>query len=301
MRKLSTFLLFSLLFLGTYTLSAQRDFSKVEIKTIPVSDQIYMLQGSGGNIAVLTGADGVFMIDDQFAPLTEKILAAIAKISEPPVKFLINTHWHGDHTGGNENMGKAGAVIVAHDNVRKRMSEEQLMVAFGRTVPPAPADALPVITFSKDIHFHWNEEHVFIFHVHHAHTDGDVIVHFTKANVMHTGDTYFKGRFPFYDVSSGGSVEGLIESANKLLFIADDETVIIPGHGDLSNKKELTEYRDMLIVMRDRVKEAIASGKSFEEIEALGLAEDLADPWGQGFINAKKFVSILYSDLTREE
>ena len=301
MRKLSTFLLFSLLFLGTYTLSAQRDFSKVEIKTIPVSDQIYMLQGSGGNIAVLTGADGVFMIDDQFAPLTEKILAAIAKISEAPVKFLINTHWHGDHTGGNENMGKAGAVIVAHDNVRKRMSEEQLMVAFGRTVPPAPADALPVITFSKDIHFHWNEEHVFIFHVHHAHTDGDVIVHFTKANVMHTGDTYFKGRFPFYDVSSGGSVEGLIESANKLLFIADDETVIIPGHGDLSNKKELTEYRDMLIVMRDRVKEAIASGKSFEEIEALGLAEDLADPWGQGFINAKKFVSILYSDLTREE
>ena len=183
-------------------LAAQRDFSGVEIRTIPVADGVYMLMGSGGNIGLSVGEDGPFVVDDQFAGLTEKILAAIAAVSDGSVRFVLNTHWHGDHTGGNENLGKAGAMIVAHENVRKRMNPDEFLEVMERS-QQAPPDALPVVTFSDAVTFYWNGEEIRAFHVEHAHTDGDAIIHFVNANVIHMGDTFFNGIFPFIDFASG--------------------------------------------------------------------------------------------------
>jgi len=279
---------------------AQRDFSKVEIKAEQVSDNIYMLVGSGGNIGVCVGDDGVFMIDSQFGPLSEKISKAIAELSTKPIKILFNTHWHGDHTGGNENFGKKDAMIIAHDNVMERMSTEQKR-AFRKPTPAAPKVAQPIITFNDKMSFHLNGEDILIFHFHHGHTDGDAIVYFPKSNVIHMGDTYFKGRFPYIDLGSGGDVEGVLKTINEVLFLADEDTKIIPGHGALSNKEELMEYRDVITICRDRVKKAIASEMTLEEIKASNLTKEYDEDWGGGFINPEKFVEILYADLTKEE
>ena len=278
---------------------AQRDFSKVEIKTEQVSDNIYMLVGSGGNIGVCVGEDGVFMIDSQFGPLSEKISKAIATLSTKPIKILFNTHWHGDHTGGNENFGKKDAMIVAHDNVKERMSTEQKR-AFRKPTPAAPKVAQPVITFNDKMSFHLNGEDILVFHFHHGHTDGDAIVYFPKSNVIHMGDTYFKGRFPYIDLGSGGDVEGVLKTINEVLFLADEDTKIIPGHGALSNKEELMEYRDVITICRDRVKKAIASDMTLEEIKASNLTKEYDEEWGGGFINPEKFIDILYADLTKD-
>lgn len=280
---------------------AQGNFDKVEITYEKVSESIYMLQGAGGNIALFTGGDELFMIDGQFAPLSEKISNVISDIADKPIRYLANTHWHGDHTGGNENFAKKGATIVAHKNVRERMSTEQTIQAFGRKVPASPEDALPVITFEDDISFYIGEEQVYAFHVHNAHTDGDAIVYFMNSNVIHLGDTYFQGKYPFYDVSSGGSIDGLIKSANEVLFLINDATKIIPGHGKLSNKKELTTYRDMLKELRDIVQQAINKDMSIEEIKAAKLTKHLDEQWGTGFIKPEKIVDIIWTDLTREK
>ncbi len=278
---------------------AQRDFSKVEVTTVRVSEGVYMLMGAGGNLGVSVGNDGVFLVDDQFAPLTEKIKAAIAAISDGPIRFVLNTHWHGDHTGGNENMGEAGALIVAHENVRKRMSVEQFIEAFGRKVPPSPVGALPVVTFTDAVTFHLNGDELHAFHVPPAHTDGDAIVHFRKANVLHMGDLYFNSLFPFIDLSSGGSVDGMIEAADRALALADENTKIIPGHGELSDRQGLERFRDMLITVRDRIKKAISEGKSLEQVKASKPTAEFDEVWGKGFLNPDRFVEILYSDLSR--
>ena len=237
----------------------------IQIKAEKVTDQIYMLKGRGGNIGLFIGEDAVFMIDDQFAPLTPKILAAIKEITPKKVSYLINTHWHGDHTGGNENMGKEGALIVAHDNVRKRMSVES--VRRGRTVPAAPKVALPVITFDKDLTFHINGDDVLASHVHNAHTDGDAFIYFANNNVLHTGDSFFNTGFPYIDLTSGGSIDGYIEGMKKMLLIVDENTKIIPGHGNMATKKDLETYLDMLNILRSRVQAEIDKGKSVEEVK----------------------------------
>ena len=236
----------------TIALAAAQDFSKIEIKTEKLSDTLYMLIGAGGNIGVSVGADSVFVIDDQFAPMTPKIEAAIKKLTAKPVQFVLNTHWHFDHTGGNENFGKAGAIIMAHDNVRKRMSSEQFITFLRAKSPASPALALPVITFAQEMTMHLNGEEIFAFHVPNAHTDGDTIVHFRKNNVIHMGDTFFNGFYPFIDTSSGGTPEGMIATADKVLALSDDKTRIIPGHGPLSNKAELKVFRDMLATVSAR-------------------------------------------------
>jgi len=276
---------------------AQRDFSKVEIKTEKVADNIYMLVGSGGNIGVLVGEDGVFMIDSQYSPLSEKISKAIAELSDQPVKILFNTHWHGDHTGGNENFGKKDALIVAHENVKARMSTEQKR-PFNRTTPAAPKVAQPAITFDKEMTFHLNGEDILIFHFHHGHTDGDAIVYFPKSNVIHMGDTYFKGRYPYVDLGSGGSVDGVLKTINEVIFLADDDTKIIPGHGSLSNREELIEYRNVIMLIRDRVKKAIASGMTLEEVKASNLTKEFDEDWGAGFIKPGRLMDIFYSDFS---
>lgn len=274
------------------TINAQR-FDKVEIKTTKLSDHTYMLEGAGGNIGISVGEDGVFVIDDQFAPLSEKILTAIKALSDKPLKFLVNTHYHGDHSGGNENMTKAGATIIAHDNVKKRLEAKQ------RDGSYQAKEALPVITFNDKLNIIINDESIAVFHVANAHTDGDALLYFTESNVLHTGDTYFNGRYPYIDLSSGGSVEGYIEAAKRGLMVIDDETKIIPGHGELSNKEEYKTFLAMLETLRTSIQKAIDEGKTEDDIKSdeslTKTYDDLG--YGIGFINSEKIRLTFYTSL----
>ncbi|MDO9459175.1 MAG: MBL fold metallo-hydrolase [Alphaproteobacteria bacterium] len=286
--------------LGTAMLTpalAQQDFSKVEITTTKLSDTLYMLMGAGGNIGVSAGADGVYLIDDQYAPLSEKIMAAVKAISDKPVKYVVNTHWHGDHTGGNENFGKAGATIIAHEAVRARMAKGGELAAFKMAVPPAAAGALPVITFDDMIALHQNGETARVIHVDPAHTDGDAIIHWPSANVIHTGDTFVNGVFPFVDTSSGGKLDGIIKSADTVLALADDKTKIIPGHGPLATRADLVRFRAMVVTVRERVTAAKAAGKTAEEWAASKPLADLDADWGKGFLPVDKFTQIVFDAI----
>jgi cyclase len=278
-----------------------QDFDEVKIVTEKVAGNISMLQGKGGNIGVCAGDDGVFLVDDQFAPLTEKIKTAISKISDKNIRFVINTHWHYDHVGGNENMGEAGAVIVAHENVRQRMSTDQFIAFFNAKIPAYPKAAQPIITFSQDIRFHLNNEEIQVFHIKNAHTDGDAVIFFKKANVIHTGDIYFAGIYPFIDVSSNGSVDGIINAAKHIISLIDDNTKIIPGHGPMSNKAEFAVYIQMLEDLRNRVSKHISMGKTLMEIQGLTPSKDYDAEWGDGFLPPDKFIQILYEDLLKSK
>ena len=266
-----------------------QDLSKVEIKSEQVAPGVAVLFGAGGNIGVSYGEDGTILIDDQFAPLTEKIQMAVSTLGAQPVKFLVNTHWHYDHTGGNENLGKAGAVIMAHDNVRVRMAAGQ-----GDQKPSAKV-ALPVVTYADGLKLHLNGEEVRVMHMPAGHTDGDSIVHWTKSNVIHMGDLFFlKMSFPFVDASSGGNVRGVIAAADKVLAMADDQTKIIPGHGAVATKADLKQYRDMVAQIVAKVETSAKAGKTLEQIKA----ERPADGYGvkaDGFITADRFVETVYN------
>jgi glyoxylase-like metal-dependent hydrolase (beta-lactamase superfamily II) len=280
--------------------SGQQDFSKVQIQTVDVAPGVHMLVGSGGNIGVSSGSDGVLIIDDQYAPLTEKIRAAVSAIRTDPIRFVVNTHWHGDHTGGNENLGGAGAVIVAHENVRRRMSTEQISEFFKRTTPASPKVALPVLTFTENVSFHVNGDELYVFHVDPAHTDGDSVIHWKKANVFHMGDLFFSGGFPFIDLESGGSLDGVIAAADKVLALANDASKIIPGHGPLSTKNDLTAYRDMLKTIRSRIHSQVTSGKSLDEVKASRPTKEWDDTLGKGFINGERFTEFAYRSLSKK-
>ncbi len=290
-----------LVFSACVSIAQERDFSKVEITTIPANDNIYMLAGSGGNLGVCVGEDGVLLIDDQFAPLTDKIYEAIAKLTDQPVRLLINTHYHYDHVGGNENIGKKGSVIISHENVRKRMSTEQFITFFQKKIPPYPHKAMPIITFTRDITFHVNGEEIDVFHVTNAHTDGDAVVYFKNANVLHTGDIYFNTIYPFIDTSAAGSVDGVIKAVRQILTMIDDETKIIPGHGPMSSKKELQTYVDMLVSISERVRARVKEGKTLEEVIADKPTAEFDGKLGKGFLTPDNFVKILYTDLSREK
>jgi glyoxylase-like metal-dependent hydrolase (beta-lactamase superfamily II) len=278
---------------------AQDDMKDVEIGIHKAGEGVYMLTGSGGNMGLSVGDDGAFLIDDQFAPLTEKIKAAIGSVTDRPIRFLVNTHWHGDHTGGNENLGAAGTLIVAHENVRNRMSVEQFVAAFDSRSAPAPEAALPVITFTDQVTFHWNDDVLRVIHVDPAHTDGDSIIYFTEANVVHMGDVYFNGMYPFIDASTGGSMDGMIAAADRALALIRKDTTIIPGHGPISNVRELRDYRGMLVKVRDRVRPKIAAGKSRDEVIAARPTADLDATWGGGFLKADVWVGIVYDSMTK--
>jgi len=274
---------------------AQQDFSKVSIKTTKVAEGIYLLEGAGGNIGVSVGEDGVVVIDDEFAPLTPKIQAAITAISPKPIKFVLNTHWHGDHTGGNENMAAAGAVIVAHDNVRKRMSVGQFMEIMKTQVPPAPPKALPIVTFSTDVTLHLNGEDIHVISVGPAHTDGDAIVVFPKAKVVHMGDCFMTVSYPFVDLGSGGTYDGFVAAAEKVLGMVDDSYKIIPGHGALSVKADLKGWHDMLAAIRARVKKLADAGKPLDAIQKQKPTAEWDDKWGKAFIKPDQVVEFAFT------
>ncbi len=291
--------LISLLVVGLLGLSipAAAAEEEVTIKTLQIRDGVYMLVGQGGNIGLFIGEDGTFLIDDQFAPLTPKHLEAIRAAGGEVPKFLINTHYHADHTGGNENLGKAGTVIFSHDNVRERMTMETVIEAFNMTTPPQPKAALPVVTFSTDITFHLNDDTLHAFHVPRAHTDGDSVIHFKNANVIHSGDVFFNGFYPFIDVDHGGTVKGMVEAADAVLALADGETKIIPGHGPLGDRAQLQAYRDMLATAYERLSQLKAKGMSIEEAVAEKPLADLEERWGKGMFSGEKWISLVYEGL----
>jgi glyoxylase-like metal-dependent hydrolase (beta-lactamase superfamily II) len=276
--------------------AAQQDFSKVEIKTERLAPGVAVLFGAGGNIGLSYGEDGNVLIDDQYAPLTDKVAAAIAALDPDPVKFVINTHWHGDHTGGNENFGKRGAVILAHDNVRTRMTSEQVMKALNMTVPPSPKDALPVVTFGDGVTLHVNGDTLHVIHLAHAHTDGDALVHWQKADVLHMADAFMhRETFPFIDLGSGGSIDGLIAAANRGLAFARPSTRIIPGHGPVATRAELVAYRDMLVDVRAKVAAAIAAKRTLAQLQATKPVARYGMP--DGFVKPDQFVEAVYTSL----
>ena len=294
MKSLRKLMLPFLCFFGV--LIYAQNFDDVTIQTHKLSGNVYMLVGYGGNIGVSVGEDGVFVIDDQFAALTPKIVAAIKTLSDKPIKFLANTHWHGDHTGGNANLNKLGATIIAHDNVRKRLEETP-----NRDKSMRPKEALPVITFNDKLSVHINGEKIKIFHVHAAHTDGDALLYFTKSNVLHTGDVYFNGMYPYIDLNSGGSVNGYIEAVKQTLKLINDETIIIPGHGKVSNKKEYQIFLTMLETLKANVLTEIANGKTEDEVAAnkaiTKVYDDLGYSWN--FISSEKIRRSFYKSLKK--
>ncbi len=276
---------------------AQVNFDTVQVRAVPAGTGLYMLTGAGGNIGVSVGASGAFLVDDQFAPLSQKILAAVRALTDQPVRFVVNTHWHGDHTGGNENLAAAGVVVVAHENVRVRMSSEQFIAALNSRSPPAPPRALPIVTFGAGVTFHLNGDDIHVVHVGPAHTDGDAIIHFSRANVLHMGDLFFNGRYPLVDLSSGGSFEGLIAALTTALRYANDSTRIIPGHGPLAGRADLVRYRDMLATIRDRVAALIRQGRSREQVIAARVTAEWDERLGNATIKPDMLVGFAYDSM----
>ncbi|MGH9579625.1 MAG: MBL fold metallo-hydrolase [Terriglobales bacterium] len=277
---------------------AQLDFDKVEIKVQKVAGSVYMLAGAGGNIGVSVGEDGILIVDDQFAPLASKIQAALKGIADQPVKFILNTHWHGDHTGGNAAFSKQGT-IVAHENVRKRLAAGG-STRFGK-LEPAPREALPVITFSERATVHLNGEDIRAIHFPHGHTDGDSVIYFTQSNVVHMGDDFFNGIFPFIDVDSGGSVKGMIANVDQVLADLPADVKIIPGHGPMASKQDLTAFVEMLRGTSAAVQAALQQGKTLKQMKQEKVLAAWDEKWGKGFLNLDAFTEILYADLSRTQ
>lgn len=263
-----------------------QDWDNIEITTTKVTDDLYMLMGEGGNLGVSIGEDGVFLIDDQYAPLTEKILAAIRELSSDDIHFAFNTHYHGDHTGGNENLGKEGIDIVAHDNVYKRLSESG-----------SAKEALPIISFNDELTFHMNGLHIKTKHYHSAHTDGDSIVYFEGKNVIHMGDTMFNEAYPYVDVPGGGSWKGLLNVVAETLTHIDDQTQIIPGHGPLTNKAGLEIYQAALLDIDSILRPLAKQGLSLEDVKKLAPLEKYDGDYGNGFMDPDTFIGIVYVDI----
>ena len=281
----------------TAQLSAQ-DFSKIELKTSHAGGAVYMLEGTGGfaggNIGVSAGPDGILIVDDQLKQMPDKINAALAKIGSGKLRFILNTHWHGDHTGGNAKLSKQ-ATIISHNNVRKRLMSEQTN-SF-RTSPAQPKEAWPLITFDHSLSLHFNGEEIQFIHYPNGHTDGDGVVYFTKSKVAHLGDHFFAGAFPYVDIKTGGNAFSLTKNIGEIIQRLPDETVVIPGHGALSDMQGLKDYHQMLLATTSYVKDLAEEGKSVDEIKALGLPKKWAS-WGKDFIDEAAWITLIFESLT---
>jgi len=289
-------LLLIALFLITISSATAQD-KKVEFTTIQLSDTVYMLMGRGGNVGISTGEDGLYIIDDQVRPVTEGLLKAIRKISDKPIRFVINTHYHADHTGGNETIGGAGALIIAHDNIHKRMTTEQVSIFMNNTTPPYAKAALPVVTFNDRMSLHFNGETATAYYVANGHTDGDSIIHFPVSNVIHMGDMYFNGLYPYVDLDAGGSVQGMVLAAELALSMADESTRIIPGHGPLAMTEDLKDYRDFLIKASTNVQALIDQDMDLQQIIAAKPTQEWDESLGKVWIKPAQFVTFIYNSL----
>jgi glyoxylase-like metal-dependent hydrolase (beta-lactamase superfamily II) len=276
---------------------SQQNWDSIQVTSQQVKENIYMLKGSGGNIGVLTGPDGIVMIDDQFLQLGKKIQDAIASLDSGPIRFTLNTHIHGDHSGSNEYFKKLGSTIVAHDQVRERMSKEGFNEGSKTAIPPRDKDAWPIVTFPDKLTLHLNNQDVELIHFEAGHTDGDVIVHFKQANVFHMGDVFVTYGYPYIDMSSGGSINGLIATLDKSLALMNEASIIIPGHGDLCKKGDVIKYRNRLADIRDKVSAALKKGKKTEDLAGLGITDAYDAEWGKSFIKGKDFVMIVAAGL----
>src|ERR1700752_805361 len=277
----------------------QPDWSKVQIKSTKIAGNVYLLEGAGGNIGVSVGADGILIVGDQFAPLADKIRASLKTLGQGKLRFILNTHWHGDHTGGNAAFGQE-TTIVAHDNVRKRMSTEQRSEFFKSTTPASPKDALPVGTFDQSLSVHFNGEEIRAIHFPNGHTDGDIVIFFTTSNVVHLGDDFFAGSFPFVDLESGGSVEGLTKNIGELITKIPADAKLIPGHGPISTLDDLKAYHRMLVGTTAIVRDKIAAGKTLAQIKSEGLPAEW-NTWGTGFIKTDQWLELVYRSLTAKK
>ncbi len=295
MKKHLLILAFFILCVGVETGYAQ-DFSKVEIKVTKVAGNVYMLEGAGGNIGVSVGPDGILIVDDQFAPLADKIKAALKSLGEGKLKFVLNTHYHGDHTGSNVVFGPE-APIIAQTNVRQRLSVEQKSKFFNRTTPASPKEALPVITFDQAVSVFFNGEEIKVIHFPHGHTDGDSVVFFTGSNVVHMGDDFFNGRFPVVDLEAGGDVEGMTKNVGDIMSKLPAGVKVIPGHGPLSDADGLKAFHNMLVQTTDIVRKRIAAGKTLDQIKAEGLPEEWKK-WGSRFIKTDVWLTLVYNSLS---
>ena len=294
MRILASFALVTFAFVA----SAQQ--AEVVIEATELATGVYTLKGRGGNLLLCSGEDGSFLVDDQYAPLSAKIQAKIEELGAAPVKFVLNTHYHGDHTGGNENFGAAGAIVIAHDKVRTRMTESHQDEIFDRLIEAAPVANLPIVTFSESVRFHVNGEEIHAFHVAPAHTDGDSFVHLRRANVLHMGDVFFNGQYPFIDVSGGGRVSGTISDCELALSLCDENTKIVPGHGAVGGKAELIAYRDMLKDLQAKIAAAIDAGKDLATLSAERPSAAYDERWGAAWVKGEQIVKMVYLSEQRD-
>jgi cyclase len=293
---MNTALLTCFLFLS-FTVSAQDNFDSVKVTTQKISDNLYLLMGAGGNIGVLVGPDGTLMVDDQFAPLSARITDAIKAIHPGAIRFVINTHIHGDHSGGNENFTRAGSTVIAQENVRKRMSTSAVNSKTKEVTPPRDKDAWPIVTFPSTMNVHMNGENIEVVYLGPAHTDGDVAVWFKNANVVHLGDQFVTYGYPYIDYEGGGSINGFISNMDKVLSLMNEQTRIIPGHGDICRKADVQKFRDTLADIRDQTLAALKKGKKVDEIAGLPIASKYDAAWGKGFTKGKDFVFQVAEDL----
>ena len=293
MRKPISFL--ALVMFWTTTSFAQTDWSKIEIKSTKVAGNVYMLEGAGGNIGVSVGPDGILIVDDQFAPLADKIKAALKTLGDGKLKFVLNTHYHGDHTGSNPAFGP-DALIIAQENVRKRLSTEQVSKFFKRTTPPLPPEGLPVVTFDHAVSIFFNGEEIKVIHFPHSHTDGDSIIYFTNSNVIHMGDNFFNPRFPVVDLEAGGNVVGMTKTVEEVLSKLPAGVKIIPGHGPLSDAEGLKAFHRMLVETTEIVRKQKKANKTLEQVKAQGLPEKWKS-WGSGFITTAVWLELVYNSL----
>jgi glyoxylase-like metal-dependent hydrolase (beta-lactamase superfamily II) len=300
MRRLASLLLLLALVVLPGAARAQHDFSQVVIRPEKLADGLWMLTGAGGNLLVCAGPDGVLLVDAQYGPLAARIRAVVDSLSGGgTLRFVVNTHYHGDHVSGDSAMAAAGATIVAHENVRRRMSTPRFNETFGTTTPASPARALPVITFGDSLTFHLGGPDIRVFHLPPGHTDGDAVVWVPAADVIHTGDLLFNGTYPVIDVSAGGSIGGMIRSLDALLPLIGPGTRIVPGHGPLADRAAMLRFRGMLETVRDRVAKLVGEGKTLEQVTAAKPLADLDAAWGTGFMKPEMFLRVVYTDLSR--
>jgi glyoxylase-like metal-dependent hydrolase (beta-lactamase superfamily II) len=302
-RRLNGLRFAALLMLGASAAGAQQpmDFSKVELTVTPVAKNIYMIAGGvGGNIGMCVGDDGVVLIDDMFAPLADKIVAAVKSVTDKPIKILLNTHHHGDHTGANEAMAKLGVTLVAHDNTYLRLSTPQTSAFTGKTSPPQPKGLYPHVTFAEEMTVRMCGYTVKATRIPAAHTDTDIAIHFVEADVYHLGDTFFSEAFPFFDLGAGGNINGMIAAMDAAIANSSATTKVIPGHGKLSDKAGMIAYRDMMVTIRDRIQTAMAEGKDLPAINAMKPTADLDAKWASGFMNAEFVTRIVYESLKKK-